>query len=141
MQAYSDPNREKMPNALPNIEIFKLKENELENEEGEFLDPGIYYWAKFPGRCPDSEPFGPFLTTKEALEDAQQDSYKIEKKSYYGRLFDGSERLFNNCWREFLTVINNGLTTFNDDNDVLRVLDEIASTRVNNPKSKFYMYG
>ena len=141
MQAYSDPNREKMPNALPNIEIFELKENELENEEGEFLDPGTYYWFVFPGCCPDSQPIGPFESTKEALEDAQKDNYKIEKKSYYGRLFDGSERLFNNCWRELAADISNGLNEFDDDNDVLRVLDEIASIKVNNPKSKFYMYG
>ena len=124
MQAYSDPNREKMPNALPNVEIFSISEkNELEtqdnakfendyrNEDGELLDPGTYYWFVFPGCCPDSsEPIGPFENTKAALEDAQQDNYKIEKKNYYGRLFDGSANLFNNCWREFLTVINNAIT-------------------------------
>ena len=72
MQAYSDPNRETDPHALPNIEIFELAENELENEEGEFLDPGTYYWFCFPGCLPDSLPFGPFASTKDALERARE---------------------------------------------------------------------
>lgn len=31
---------------------------------------GWYWWACFPGCLPDSEPFGPFSTEKEAVEDA-----------------------------------------------------------------------
>jgi len=34
-------------------------------------EAGWYWWACFPGCLPDGEPIGPFETSREAWEDAQ----------------------------------------------------------------------
>lgn len=36
------------------------------------LSPGWYWWACFPGCLPDGEPNGPFATSRDALEDADE---------------------------------------------------------------------
>lgn len=83
MQAYSDPKRESDPHALPDVEVFYMSENDINgigakdsrfhNEDtGEPLPAGYYYWFCFPGCMPDSDPIGPFDTEEEALADAQQ---------------------------------------------------------------------
>lgn len=73
MQAYSDPKRESDPYALPDVEVFWVDANELEDFEngGEYLEKGWYWWACFPGCLPDSDAFGPFKSEQEALADAQ----------------------------------------------------------------------
>ncbi|HXU02811.1 MAG TPA: hypothetical protein VN903_17720 [Polyangia bacterium] len=78
MQAYSDPTRESDPHALPDLEVFHMTAADLkakgwtEEYDAENTSPGWYYWFCFPGCLPDSEPFGPFDTKDEALEDARQ---------------------------------------------------------------------
>lgn len=87
MQAYSDPERENDPVALPNVEVFHLSADNFMFAESdswmfEAIDDedlrkaskalaGWYWWSCFPGYLPDSDPFGPFKTEQEALEDAQ----------------------------------------------------------------------
>ena len=75
-QAYSDPDRETDPHALPDIEVFYW----TQLEAAQMIDDvdatcgklaGWYWWACFPGCLPDSEPFGPFETEAEALADAR----------------------------------------------------------------------
>ena len=64
--------------SLRNLEVFKSKYSETENKYGETeLDlnsnetgPAWFYWFCLPGCMPDSEPFGPFETETDALEDA-----------------------------------------------------------------------
>jgi len=79
-QAYSDPSRETEQHALPDVEVFYVTAGDLV-ETGEltatlppepvYCDPGWYWWSCFPGCIPDSEPYGPFETEQEALDDAQ----------------------------------------------------------------------
>jgi hypothetical protein len=76
MQAYSDPKRENDPHALPDLEVFHMSAGEIkdagwEDEDGEPLEAGWYWWSCFPGCMPDSEPNGPFETQEQALEDAR----------------------------------------------------------------------
>ena len=67
---YLDPNDENDHYKLPTIRIFKAEENEYESEDG-FLEPGFYWQTCLPGCLPDSDPFGPFNSEKEALADAR----------------------------------------------------------------------
>lgn len=68
MQAYSDPSRSDDPHALPDVEVFYVKEPFAFDG---MKDPGWYWWLCFPGCLPDSDPVGPFETEAEALADAQ----------------------------------------------------------------------
>ena len=86
MQAYSDPTRESEEHALPDIEVFQACQicgeqtcsgssmkghvHRYGPTEHHYVD-GWYWWSCFPGCLPDSEPFGPFDTEAEALEDAR----------------------------------------------------------------------
>lgn len=89
MQAYSNPNRETDPHALPNVEVFYHEHAKRElcalnagdkaelygecivNDEGDCGGTGWYWHPCFPGCMPDGEPFGPFDTEAGALADAQ----------------------------------------------------------------------
>jgi len=101
MQAYSDPERESDPYALPDIETFQLTAEEAvqldedlmweagkefplmhmnSRDREKALDwaieesgaTGGWFWQScFPGCLPDSDPIGPFETEQAALEDAQ----------------------------------------------------------------------
>jgi len=51
-----------------------------------------------------------------------------------------SDALFEACWRDYLYFVRNSETPDNI-NDVMRILDQIVSEKVNNPKSRFYIYG
>jgi hypothetical protein len=51
--------------------VFWIGEDEQEDEKGEALPSGFYWWACFPGCLPDSNHHGPFASAKEAYEDAQ----------------------------------------------------------------------
>ena len=78
-QHYSDPTREDLPHALPDIEVFYVspteaiynKQNADHANEYTIFEPGWYWWSCFPGCLPDSEPFGPFETEEQALADAR----------------------------------------------------------------------
>jgi hypothetical protein len=104
-QAYSNPDRESDPHALPDIEVFELTAREVAEMdedmvyeymkrhefrlatmnsqtreamfdamiEAEGIQGGWFYWFCFPGCLPDSTPFGPYDSYKEALKAAQED--------------------------------------------------------------------
>lgn len=78
-QAYSDPKREHLPHALPDVETFYLDPDTdpepMIDDDGDPLPAGWYYWACFPGCLPDSDPFGPYGTEEEAIAAAQEDAY------------------------------------------------------------------
>jgi hypothetical protein len=75
-QVYSDPSRADEPHALPNMEVFEIKEDsfatsytELEKKlgwKGKLWVKGWYYHACFPGCLPDSPASGPYDTEEEA---------------------------------------------------------------------------
>lgn len=78
MQVYSDPDRENIDTALPDVEIFYHDGNvatEFDNDtDSHFgMATGYYWWACFPGCLPDSDPYGPFPTEQEAVDNAQED--------------------------------------------------------------------
>ncbi len=59
------------------LEVFWLFRGGLCNEAcGECVDDesvaGWYWWACFPGCLPDGEASGPFATSRDALEDADE---------------------------------------------------------------------
>ena len=72
-QHYSDPEREKDPHALPDLEVFYQDASGRTDSEHahDRLAPGWYWWACFPGCLPDGDPIGPFATEAETLADAQ----------------------------------------------------------------------
>jgi len=80
MQAYSDPQRESEPTALPDLEVWEhdctntsepcpFNDEQLAEYE---CERGWYWQACFPGCLPDGEPNGPFETREEALADARE---------------------------------------------------------------------
>jgi len=72
MQAYSDPERETDPYAIPDIEVWHTDDYpECVDEDGDPLVEGWYWWTCSLGCLPDGEPTGPFATEAEALADAQ----------------------------------------------------------------------
>lgn len=80
MQIYSDPNREHIDTALPDVEVF-WADNEYLSTWGDVStdeDPdagaGYYYCFCFPGCLPDSEPYGPFETAEEAIAHAHKET-------------------------------------------------------------------
>ena len=52
-----------------------------------------------------------------------------------------SERLFEACWRQYRAWIKGAIDDPKNINDVLDWLNQIASEKVNDPKSSFYIYG
>jgi hypothetical protein len=80
LQAYSDPERENDPHALPDVEVFYIPMprrayDQCEHRESagceDCPEPGWYWWSCFPGCLPFGEPIGPFSTEAEALADAR----------------------------------------------------------------------
>jgi hypothetical protein len=69
MYHYSSVEREQDTYALPDIEIFEVRETD---SNADIWEPGFYYWYCFPGCLPDSDPFGPYATENEALEAAKE---------------------------------------------------------------------
>lgn len=79
MQAYSSRSRERDPYALPDVEVFYCTPSEAANlmsSMGEPYEPkaGWYWWHCYPGCLPDSDPFGPFSSSKAALAAACEDT-------------------------------------------------------------------
>ena len=62
MMIHSNLNKRQNERCLPDVEVFSLRREEMENEDGDYYDPGWYYWFCFPGCLPDSSPFGPYKT-------------------------------------------------------------------------------
>jgi len=55
--------------------------------------------------------------------------------------FDGSLELFNASWREYRNYLNGSIDNPDCQLDVNEWIEQIASVKVNDPKSKFYIYG
>lgn len=58
---------------MDNVEIFQVPgDYDLKDEQtGEPLEPGFYFWACFPGCLPDSDPVGAFETREQAEAEAR----------------------------------------------------------------------
>ena len=55
--------------------------------------------------------------------------------------FEGSEELFAACWRDLLRFYSGGSDHAPSVEDVAIELDQFAGKKVNDPKSRFYVYG
>ena len=55
--------------------------------------------------------------------------------------FTGSLRLFRSCWRDYHALLAGGWDEPTSQLDVDQALDQIATEKVNNPRSSFYIYG
>jgi len=90
MQFYTDPDRANDAHSLPDGEVFHADRGDWWiDENGERVDPSDYsaldifdgkiepcsegyYWCScFPGCLPDSDPFGPFDSEQDAIDDAR----------------------------------------------------------------------
>lgn len=80
-QVYSVPSREDDPHSLPDVEVFYLNQNDVEEfrENGnDIAGEGWYYWYCMPGCLPDGDPIGPFDSEQAAIDDAQEDAWQFE---------------------------------------------------------------
>jgi len=68
-------------------------------------------------------------------------SYKLQKPSYYRLQTDMSDRLFRTCWRVYRNYLQDSIDNPQSDSEVLDWLDQIASERVNDSSSTFYLRG
>jgi hypothetical protein len=57
------------------------------------------------------------------------------------RKFDGSTRLFNACWHQYRSYVKGAIDDPTCLADVTDWLDTLASEKVNNSRSSFYIYG
>jgi hypothetical protein len=55
--------------------------------------------------------------------------------------FDGTTRLFDACWKQYREYVNGSIDDPKNIDDVTNWLDSIASEKVNNSASSFYIYG
>ena len=67
--------------------------------------------------------------------------YKMQPAAHYRSKFDGSDALFSACWRQYRRLLASDIDNPTCDDDVLQWLDELASERVNDGRSPFYIYG
>lgn len=51
---------------------FEVFWHYAEDPEDKDVEPGWYWWACFPGCMSDGEPCGPFATSQEAYDNAQE---------------------------------------------------------------------
>jgi hypothetical protein len=68
-------------------------------------------------------------------------SYKLRTRAYYAALSEDSPRLFNACWNVYRGFLRITINTPTSDAVVMDWLDTIATAKVNNPASTFYLYG
>lgn len=67
---YLNPEDESDPYCLPTLEVFYAADGEMpDHEDGEPREAGWYAWICLPGCLPDSDPFGPYDSEEEAVED------------------------------------------------------------------------
>lgn len=69
MRAYTDSTRENDKWSLPDVEVFYLDKREAREIDAD--GAGWFYAYGLPGCLPDSDPFGPFKTSDEAVRDAR----------------------------------------------------------------------
>lgn len=65
------------PRVIAASEIFRLGDNEMADVEGDLvpLPPGWYWQAAAPDEAPESNIYGPFATSFDAYNAAQEWSY------------------------------------------------------------------
>ena len=68
-------------------------------------------------------------------------AYELKPKSHYRAGFDGSDALFDHCWRMYRAALAGAIDNPEDDSDVQGWLEAFASEAVNNSRSRFYIYG
>jgi hypothetical protein len=100
-QHYTDAAREADPHALPDVEVFEVKESDIAlnvrfstggprdllRRDVDISEAGWYYWYAMPGCMPDSDAIGPFETETDALHAAREDAGFCE----HGAAEDGAE--------------------------------------------------
>ena len=67
--------------------------------------------------------------------------YKLKPAKEYYKDFDGSPALFRACWNTYKGYLLGSIDSPKCDMDVTDWLETIASEKVNNPRSVFYIYG
>jgi hypothetical protein len=55
--------------------------------------------------------------------------------------FDGSLALFEACWREYRGHVRGAIDSPSSIEDVTGWLETLASNKVNNPQSRFFIHG
>ena len=80
MRFYTEPAKKSDTYSLPNCEVFYSDKSDhtsdtvfWNEDDQEPYESGYYYWFCFPGCLPDSSPFGPFKTEREAITAARED--------------------------------------------------------------------
>lgn len=81
---YLDPNDAEDPFRVPYLEIFYMDQEEINklvqedgeaspfaDDEGTPLPAGWYYWIAMPGCLPEGDPYGPYESENEALQEAR----------------------------------------------------------------------
>ena len=63
---------------------------------------------------------------------------KALSKEQFWQDFDGSRALFDACWRQMKREV---YTSSMPADEIAAWLESFAAERVNNPKSRFYIYG
>jgi len=81
-----------------------------------------------------------YTTTKGTQWELTPKAWKAIKKCAAKR-FDGSGALFDACWNQYKQWLNGAIDSPENISDVMNWLDNIASEKVNNPRSRFYIYG
>ena len=67
--------------------------------------------------------------------------YKMQPVAHYRVKFDGSPALFAACWRQYRRLLASDIDNPTCDDDVFDWLEELASSRVNEGRSPFYIHG
>jgi len=67
---------------------------------------------------------------------------KTLKKSIRKEFTDSNNRLFDAAWRQLATWVRQGaIDDPTCEADIINWIDQIISEKVNNPRSRFYIYG
>ena len=65
------------------------------------------------------------------------------KEKIYLKHFKGNSSLalFKSAWAEYIGYLRGAIDDPEDESDIVNWLEQIISVKVNNPKSKYYIYG
>jgi hypothetical protein len=67
-------------------------------------------------------------------------SIRMTKEDYW-KSFEGSRDLFDECWKMLRREAKHTEIDFNENLDIEQRLKNFASDKVNDPRSRFYIYG
>jgi hypothetical protein len=91
--------------------------------------------------------FEPWLEFDEAISRGIRKALKERWKSIrmtkedYWKSFEGSRDLFDECWKMLRCEAKHTEIDFNENLDIEQRLENFASDKVNDPRSRFYIYG